>query len=45
VVQDAIAAKRVPNLSNTLYLIVPEIGIKNKDGFDGFSGYFNNDKY
>lgn len=42
VVQDAIAAKRVPNLSNTLYLIVPEIGIKNKDGF---SGYFNNDKY
>jgi hypothetical protein len=40
VVQDAIAAKIVPNLPNALYLIVPEVGVKNKDGFDGFSGYF-----
>jgi len=39
VVQDAIAAKRVPDLSNALYLIVPEVGVKNKDGFNGFSGY------
>ena len=40
VVQDAIVAKKVPDLPNASYLIVPGVDVKNKDGFDGFSGYF-----
>jgi hypothetical protein len=41
VIKNSIAARQVPDLPNAWYLIVPEVGVKNKDGFDGFSSYFH----